>query len=273
MNLEDHLGDIIRKARMMTNTSAGAAAKSAGLKVTELAAIEDSGTFSGTPNFAALAQVIGLSPAKLETIAHGWLPAEKNLSLWRELRVFTTAGEGMTVNAYLMWDETTREAAGFDTGFDAQPMLETIAREKLELRHICITHSHHDHVVDLGTLRGGFPQAKIHSNSRNAAAEQRLKPGDVFNVGGLQVEFRETPGHAADGVTYIIRGWPGGAPPVAVVGDTIFAGSMGRGNDGWDLARRKVREHILTLPPETLLGPGHGPLTTVAEERANNPFF
>jgi len=273
MNLEDHLGDIIRKARLMSNASASKAAKAAGLTEAELSALEDSGTFSNRPNFAALANVIGLHPVKLERIADGWVPAEKNLNQWRRLRVYTTAGEGMTVNAYLVWDEATREASVFDTGFDALPVLDAIAKEKLELRHIFVTHSHHDHVVELGTLRAQFPRARIHSNSRNAPADQRVQPGESLQIGGLQLAYRETPGHAADGVSYIIGNWPGRAPQVVIVGDTIFAGSMGRGNDGWELARGKVREHILTLPPETLLCPGHGPLTTVAEERANNPFF
>ena len=60
---------------------------------------------------------------------------------------------------------------------------------------------------------------------------------------------------------------------MAVVGDAIFAGSMGRGNPDYSLARQKVREQILTLPPATLICPGHGPLTTVAQEQAHNPFF
>lgn len=273
MNLEDHLGDIVRKARLMSNASAAQAAKAAGLTEAELSALEDSGSFSGRPDFAALATVIGLNPLKLGSIVGGWLPAAKDLKKWRHLRVFTTTGEGMTVNAYLVWDEGTREAAIFDTGFDAQPMLDAIASERLELRHIFVTHSHYDHVVDLGTLRKQYPGATVRSNSQNAPAGQRLRLDETIQVGGLRVTYRETPGHAADGVTYLLGNWPGGAPQVAIVGDTIFAGSMGRGNDGWDLARGKVRERILTLPPETLLCPGHGPLTTVAEEQANNPFF
>jgi len=273
MTLEDHLGDIIRKGRLINNAPASQAAKAAGLTEAELSVLEDSGTLSKRPDFAALAGVVGLNPAKLESIANGWLPAKKDLNRWRKLAVFTTAGEGMTVNAYLIWDESTREAAVFDTGFDAQPMLDAIARAKLELRHIFITHSHHDHVVALGSIRAKHPEAKVHNNSKRAPADQRLRPDEVIQIGGLRVAYRETPGHAADGVTYLIGNWPGHAPQVAIVGDTIFAGSMGRGNDGWDLAREKVREHILSLPAETLLCPGHGPLTKVAEELANNPFF
>jgi hydroxyacylglutathione hydrolase len=273
MNLEDHLGDIIRKGRMMTGASAATAARVAGLTEAELSALEDSGTFSKRPDFAALAGVIGLHPAKLEGIAKGWLPTRKDLSRWRQLRVFTTAGEGLTVNCYLLWDETTREAALFDTGFDAKLILDTVGTEKLQLRHLFITHAHHDHIAALSDVRAALPQVKVHSHSKRAPADQRLQPGETFHVGELQITYRETPGHAADGVTCIVSHWRGGAPQVAIVGDTIFAGSIGRGNDGWDLARQKVREHILSLPTESLLGPGHGPLTTVAEEQANNPFF
>lgn len=273
MNLEDHLGDIIRKARLMTDVSAGAASTAAGLTEVELSGLEDTGSYSKRPDFRALAGVIGLNPTKLERIADGWLPAKKDLCKWRQFRVFTTAGEGLTVNCYLVWDEATREAALFDTGFDAATILNTVAKERLLLRDIFITHSHHDHIAALVDVRTALPQARIHGYSKKAPAEQRLKAGETFQVGRMGVSYRETPGHAADGVTYIIDGWPNNAPEVAVVGDTIFAGSMGRGNDSWHVARQKVGEHILSLPPDTLLCSGHGPLTTVAEEQANNPFF
>jgi glyoxylase-like metal-dependent hydrolase (beta-lactamase superfamily II) len=89
----------------------------------------------------------------------------------------------------------------------------------------------------------------------------------------LRVTNRPTPGHAEDGTTYIIGNWPEDAPHVAIAGDAIFACSIGRGNQSWDIARQMVQEQILSLPPETLICPGHGPLTTVAEEKAHNPFF
>lgn len=273
VNLEDHLGDIIRKARSMADVSASGAAQAAGLSEAGLAALESSGQVSERPNFIALAKTIGLDGPKLERIAHGWLPAKKDLSAWRQLRVFTSAGDDLTVNCFLAWDEATREAALFDTGFDAQVILATLATERLRLQHIFITHSHHDHVHALGTIREAQPQAQVHTGSKRAPAGQRLRSGEVWSLGHLRVAFRETPGHAADGITYIVTGWPPHAPEVAIVGDAIFAGSMGRGNDSWELARQKVREQILTLPPSTLLCPGHGPLTTVAEEQAHNPFF
>ncbi len=102
---------------------------------------------------------------------------------------------------------------------------------------------------------------------------QRNQPAEIVQLGDLRVTHRDTPGHAEDGVTYLINHWQTNAPTVAVVGDAIFAGSIGRGNDSWEVAKQKVREEILSLPTETLICPGHGPLTTVTEEQAHNPFF
>src|SRR6478752_7610896 len=98
MSLEDHLGDIIRKARAMSDATASVAARAAQLRETELSSLEDSGRFSKRPDFIALANAIGLNGKKLENIANGWLPAEKDLNTWQSFRMFTSAGDGMTVN-------------------------------------------------------------------------------------------------------------------------------------------------------------------------------
>jgi glyoxylase-like metal-dependent hydrolase (beta-lactamase superfamily II) len=75
-------------------------------------------------------------------------------------------------------------------------------------------------------------------------------------------------------VTYVIEGWSSEAPPVAIVGDALFAGSMGRATGpAFETARRAICGEILSLPAATLICPGHGPVTTVGEELANNPFF
>ena len=273
MNLEDQIGDIVGKAREMTRVSPAAAAQAAGISEAELSALETTHTLPAKINLAGLAAMLHLNPQKLEGIVQGWRPAPADLSLWHEVRAFTTSAEGMSVNCYLIWDEVNQEAALFDTGFDAQPALDCIAENKLQLRHIFITHSHYDHVQALPKIREVWPKALVHTSSKNAPINQRNKPSEIIHLGGLRVTYRETPGHAEDGVTYVIGNWQEDAPHVAIVGDALFAGSMGSGNDSWELARQKVREQILTLPPDTLLCPGHGPLTTVAEEKAHNPFF
>jgi glyoxylase-like metal-dependent hydrolase (beta-lactamase superfamily II) len=274
MKLEDHLGDIISKARAMGQVSASAAAGAAGISEKELSSLEETGNTGNLKiNFAALGQAVGLNPQKLEAIAKGWLPAKKDLGIWRELRTFTTAGDGLTVNCYLVWDEVQRDAALFDTGLDAASLLDCLKENQLTLRHIFITHSHWDHIETLPKIREAWPKAKVHTSSKKAPVDQHNKQNEIVHLGGLRVTHRETPGHAADGVTYLVGNWQEDAPHVAIVGDTIFSGSMGRGNPDFNLARQKVREQILTLPPATLLCPGHGPLTTVAEEREHNPFF
>ena len=273
MNLEDHLGDTIRKARAMSNVSIQTAATAAGMTEHELSALEQTGQFSRRPNFQALAGAIGLNGSKLEGIVNGWVPAQKDLTQWRELRCITSENEGMAVNCYLVWDEVSREAALFDTGWDAKPILALLQENQLVLRHVFITHSHEDHVAALGAIRQAFPKVRLHSSSKSAAVDQRNRANDFIHLGSLRITNRDTPGHAEDGTTFIIGTWPEDAPHVAIAGDAVFAGSMGRGNQSWELARQKVREQILTLPAETLICPGHGPLTTVAEEKEHNPFF
>jgi len=273
MHLEDHAGDIIRKARDMSKVSASAAAKAAGLTEAQLQELEETGHAAKKPDCAALAGLIGLNGDKLEAIMGGWTPAEKDLSGWCELRCVSTSDGGMAVNSYLAWDEVSREAMLFDTGWDIREVLKLIGENDLQLRHLFITHSHEDHIAALEDLRKAFPKVRIHSSSKSAPVDQRNRPNDFIQLGSLRISNRDTPGHAEDGTTYVIGNWPEDAPYVAVVGDALFAGSIGRGNQSWDLARQKVRERIFSLPRETLICPGHGPLTTVAEELAHNPFF
>ena len=93
---------------------------------------------------------------------------------------------------------------------------------------------------------------------------------ESWESGGLRIEPRSTWGHSKGGITFVVTGL---ARPVAIVGDAIFAGSMGGGGISYPAALQTNRDEILTLPPETILCPGHGPMTTVAEEREHNPFF
>lgn len=273
MNLEDHLGDILRKARSSATLAPEVVAQAAGLAPADYAALEDSGQSAHPPNFTALAAALGLSAPKLEKIRSGWRPAPAGLDRWRELRQITTTRGGNTVHCYLAWDEVTRDATLFDTGFEAGPIFKIIAEHELQLRHLFITHTHHDHIEAMEPLRQKFPQLKIHTDARGAPPQHKNRRNDCIHVGSLRVTNRETTGHAEDGVTYLVGNWPEDAPHVAVVGDCLFAGSMGGARQLLEHAKKMVREQVLSLPPDTLICPGHGPLTTVREERESNPFF
>ena len=273
MPLEDHVGDVIHKARSAAGVSVSVAAAAAGLTESELSAMERSGTTAKQPNWLVLAQVLGINASKLKTIAYGWYPAVPDLSRWRELRQIKTVDADMEVNCYLVWEEVSHEAALFDTGFDAEPVFELIQVNGLVLRDVFLTHLHHDHVGALNAIRNKYPLVHIHSNSTTFLPQHRNLANDFVHLGSMLISHLDTPGHSEEGATYIVGNWPDDAPHVAFVGDALFAGSIGRGNQSWVLAKQKVSEQILTLPPDTLIGPGHGPWTTVAEERANNPFF
>lgn len=257
----------------MSNVSAAAAATAAGISEAEWSELESAGQVPKKVDWRALGDLIGMDDRKLSGISAGWAPAEKDLSQWRELRVITTDSGGMAVNAYLVWDEVSRDAALFDTGWEAGPIVRLIEENQLQLRHIFITHGHEDHIAALGEIRQKYPKARMHSGSKTAPVDQRNRANDFIHLGSLRITNRETPGHAEDGTTYVVGTWPEDASHVAIVGDAIFAGSIGRGNQSWVLAREAVRKQIFTLPDATLICPGHGPLTTVGEEKGHNPFF
>ena len=272
MTLEDHAGDVVGKARKGLGVAPAQVAEAGGLSDEQYARFEEHGTYDELPDLVKIGELLQLNPEKLATIASGWYPRAADLEANKTVRQITT-NEGMEVHCYLVWDATTREAALFDTGWSADPIVALLDENDLTLKRLFITHTHHDHVAALTTIRKQFPDVVLHSSSPNAPDEQRNKPGQVIELGGLQVTSRETPGHADDGVTYVVDNFPGFAPKVAMVGDAIFAGSMGGAPDHYQLAREKVQSEILSLSAETLLCPGHGPVTTVAEQLTVNPFF
>jgi hydroxyacylglutathione hydrolase len=273
VTLVDSVGDIIWKARSAAGVTLEGAARAAGISPADLENLESTGQSRTPANLAALAQVIGLHEAKLQRIASGWLPQPRDMSLWRELRVLTTTREGLTVNCYLVWDEVSREGALFDTGWDADPILELVAESGVQLKHLFITHMHEDHIAAMGALREKYPQLRLHSNSKHAPPQHRNRANDCIALGSLRITNRDVPGHSEDGVIYVVGNWPEDAPHVALIGDTIFAGTLARAHQSAQLLKQKVRDHIFSLPPQTVLCPGHGPATTVLEERENNPFF
>jgi glyoxylase-like metal-dependent hydrolase (beta-lactamase superfamily II) len=216
-----------------------------------------------------VAPLLNLDPAALRKLKAGeWSP--EPLTEITGLAQFNTVYGDMTVNAYLAWDPTSRDAVAFDTGADCSGMLERIAAEKLTVKLILLTHAHPDHVADLRRLQKETDAPVYISDRERAEAAEPIAEGKRFRAGALEIESRLTWGHSPGGMTFVVTGL---SRPVAVVGDSLFAGSMGGGNVSYEEAVRNNREKILTLPDETVVCPGHGPLTTVGKEKRENPFF
>jgi len=149
-------------------------------------------------------------------------------------------------------------------------MLRVATRENLTIKMILLTHAHSDHVADLPRLREETG-AQVFAPAREPVpGAERIEEGKRFRLGKIDIDTRLTWGHSPGGITYVVHGL---ARPVAIVGDSLFAGSMGGGNVSYDDALRNNLEKILALPDETVICPGHGPITSVGEEKKHNPFF
>lgn len=265
--LEDNAGDIIGKAQRGLGISDSQLAERAGLGEDEGRKFR-SGDFDDE-SLERVAPVLNLSAAALRKLASGkWEP--ETIGEVDGLAMFNTTYGDMTVNAYLVWDPKTRDAIAFDTGADSGAMLRRVEEEGLKMKLILLTHAHPDHVADLRRLQK-VTNAPVYISEREPEeGAEAIAEGKHFQVGTLAIEARLTSGHSPGGMTYFVTGLK---RPVAVVGDSLFAGSMGGGNVSYQDALRNNREKILTLPEDTIVCPGHGPLTTVGKEKRDNPFF
>ena len=268
--LEDTSSDVIGKALRGLSLSERDLAERAGLSPDAIRAILKGGCEEESLQRAA--RVLGLGPRSLTELACGrYHPATVRLPEGL-FRACTPFGD-MLVNSYVVWDPDSpspHEGAFFDTGGDADPMLEFAAVRGLAVRQLFLTHIHGDHVFDLDRVVERTGAAAYVSVHEPIGGAESFLPGTTFAIGSLKVSTRRTSGHADGGITYVVEGL---AKPVAVVGDALFAGSIGGGVVSYAEALRMNRSEILSLPEETILCPGHGPLTTVGEQNRANPFF
>ena len=265
--LEDNIGDIIGKAQRGLGVSDTQLAEKARVSSQKIRRLRE-GEFDEL-SVLRVAPVLGLAGRALCDLGTGkWQPPKiKDLDGLAQL---TTQFHDMTVNAYLVWDRESKQAVAFDTGANCTSMLEVATRENLSIKLILLTHGHPDHVAALDELKNKTG-APVYISEREAiAGAESIEEGRHFSLGKIDVDTRLTWGHSRGGMTYVVNGL---ARKLAIAGDSIFAGSMGGGNVSYRDALRNNLEKILTLPDETIICPGHGPMTTVGEEKRHNPFF
>ena len=265
LSLEDSLEDILNKA-----LSGQGQAASEVLQRAELSGLSWNEVLRQrhTPHLHSLARVLGLHPqALVDAAASSWSPAPVSVP---GLEVFTTPFGDMLVNSFAVWDEVSREGFFFDTGAEPDKMVAWARQKGITIRYLLLTHTHPDHAVDVAlTAQALHARAVVHELEPLPGAES-LQAGAEFIAGSLRAVARHTWGHSRGGTTFVISGL---SRPVAIVGDAVFAGSIGGAKISYSDALRTAREEILSLPDDTVLAPGHGPLTTVAEEKIHNPFL
>lgn len=179
-----------------------------------------------------------------------------------------------------------------DVGFDPDPLMRLVRQGGLRPVRIVLTHAHLDHIggvreviAELGPIPIAIHEAEadflldpdlnlstfVEMNVTTPPADELLNDGQILSLGESQWRVLHTPGHSPGGIT--LHHAPSHQ---ALVGDTLFAGSIGRydfpTSDGPTLMR-SIRERLLTLPDETRVYPGHGPETTIGRERRSNPFL
>ena len=265
--LEDLFEDIVGKSQRGLRVSDQELCQQAHLSGEELLGVKKG---SGTPAaVSALAEALGLGPkALVASYSKNWYPT--NVPIFDGAKQFNTPLLDMTVNAYLIWDPKTKEAAIFDTGADATELLAFVDSAGLTVKYLFLTHTHQDHVAELGAIVKRTHAEIFSPELEPLPRTKTVREGDQFRLAELRIETRLTNGHSPGGTSYVVHGLQ---HPVAVVGDSLFAGSMGGAPNDYQKALQNNLEKLLSLPEDTLVCPGHGPLTTVANEREHNPFF
>jgi hydroxyacylglutathione hydrolase len=202
-------------------------------------------------------------------------------------------------NCSIVGDPVTREALVVDPGDELDRILELLSRHKLTVKAIVSTHAHIDHVGGLSKLhqQTGAPvmmhrdDIPLYQAMDIQAAflgvappevgdiDQTLDDGEVLRWGSLAAHVMHTPGHSPGSVSLYLPpdvGKIAAAAPQLFAGDTLFAGSIGR-TDLWGGSMKQIldslRSKLLQLPDDTVVHPGHGPRTTIGEERGSNPFL
>lgn len=193
------------------------------------------------------------------------------------------------VNAYILGDEETKEAVVIDPGGSSDEISSLLRKEKLKLQAILLTHAHGDHIGGIaGLLKDWKTSVFVHKkdlyilrdadlnyssrlpmNAVNFSDANILKHGDLLKYGKLEIKVLHTPGHSPGGTTFQVEDH-------LFTGDTLFKGSIGRTDlegGSHNQLLNSIKDKLLILKNDHKVYPGHGPQTTLEEERRNNPFL
>lgn len=210
-----------------------------------------------------------------------------------ELNVRTLVSMPFEENTYVVWRTGSTECVVIDPGLEPELIVECLKQEDLQLRAILNTHGHADHIGGNSTMKQISPEAPLIIGVGDAImledpeanlsasfglpitsppAERTVTEGERVEVGGIVFDVLDIPGHSPGHVAYVYRG----AQVLVFGGDVLFRGSIGRidfpGGSG-PLLLDGIRRKLFPLPNDTVVYPGHGPVTTIGHEKRTNPFL
>ena len=278
--LEDEFCDIVKKARKGTGQTIAGAAETAQLRKDDWERLEQGTRAPSEHEVYAMARALALKSESLAAVSvGGWVPQPS--PEWVSSLVVTVLGDigGYEVKGYVLIDPQTKQAVFIDTAYNAEAMLAVLEERHVTLTGVCLTHGHMDHAGGLDRIlsewpvpvylgEGDFPLLPWKPPQASVVVPEDAQ---VLAVGELGVECLATPGHTPGGICYRVQSQ---GRALCFVGDTLFAGSVGGSNPLSLYADHlaSVRGRVLQLDSDTVLLPGHGPPTTVNEERVTNPF-
>ncbi len=282
MNLEDEFCDILKKARFGQGHSLKGLAEMTQLDPNDLESFEKGQRLPTKTEIQRICHTLHLRLHSLVALTlDGWIPHPQPDWTTHDDLVETIRGDigGYEVKGYLLTDPDTKQTLMIDTGYNAPEMLKRIRERQLTLIGVALTHGHTDHAGGLDQILAEWPVPVYLGNGdfgllpwKPDLASLKIPTNhQMIALGELTVECLATPGHTPGGFCYLSTRK---GQSLCFVGDTLFAGSIGRSNPSslYPQHLQSVKQTLLHLAKETALFPGHGPSTTVVEEQSHNPF-
>ncbi|TAM59204.1 MBL fold metallo-hydrolase [bacterium] len=270
--LEDDYTDIMRKAQRGTGKDAAALARETELEPALVLAVAGGREQPTEEQARRIARALSLDPGRFaDAVFQRWYPAT---GLPSDVRHHINAPHPS--NGYLLFLEQTRIAALVDPAGLPERLLRAVADGPFHLRYVLITHKHADHCDATADVARAFPDAQILIHRHDAFAigalehrAMKLQDDEHVPFGEAEIRVLHTPGHTDGSVCYLFRN-------LVFTGDTLFAGSVGAAAGDastYDDILKSVRMRLFALDEQSVVLPGHGPPTTIAQERRHNPFF